>query len=139
MTSCMISKSHSSGTAVSVGNADWLLPAMARETPSGTDVCLGDSSAPANSCCGSWPVFLASYCRQWVSTAKVNVRSDSMFQCLQEGGPRSIATLGPCHMFGGTSLVPAPAGVQWYPLRGEGKQPDERAPLQVAGSTPYGA
>ena len=43
------SKSCSSWRAVSVADAAWLLPAVARETPLGAGVSLGDSSAPADS------------------------------------------------------------------------------------------
>ena len=42
------SKSCSSWRAVSVGDAVWLLPAVARDAPLGAGVSLGDSSAPAD-------------------------------------------------------------------------------------------
>ena len=62
-----------------------------------------------------------------------------MFQCLLEGGLRGIATLGPCHMLGGSFSGSCSSMGVAYPLRGKGKRSDKLAPPQVAGSTQYGA
>ena len=65
---------------VSIGDAALLLLAMAR----GTDISLGDASAPADSRSGSWSALLASSCHRYVSIVKGSMRSDSMFQCSLE-------------------------------------------------------